>query len=83
MEEPVRVLVIEDDRVTAEMYCLRLRADGYEVILGSDGEEGLRLAMSEAPTSSISTCGFRSSMGSKYSSASGRHRPQPTSRSSS
>ena len=49
MEESVKVLVIEDDAEAAEMYRLRLSEDGYEVVIGSDGAEGLRLAREEAP----------------------------------
>ena len=49
MEEIVKVLVIEDDADAAEMYRLRLAGDGYDVVVGSDGEEGLRLAVAELP----------------------------------
>jgi len=49
LEETVKVLVIEDDPTVAEMYRLRLVTDGYDVLVGSDGEEGLRLAVDEAP----------------------------------
>ncbi|MFI5285173.1 MAG: PleD family two-component system response regulator [Candidatus Dormibacteria bacterium] len=49
MEEIVKVLVIEDDAEAAEMYRLRLTGDGYDVVVGSDGEEGLRLAVAELP----------------------------------
>ena len=40
----MKVLIIEDDDSIAEMYRLRLEADGYEVVIGSDGEKGLQLA---------------------------------------
>ena len=49
MEDDVKVLLIEDDAAAAEMYRLRLVADGYTVVIGADGEEGLRMAMTEAP----------------------------------
>lgn len=49
MEDDVKVLLIEDDVAAAEMYRLRLVADGYTVIIGHDGHEGLRLAAEEAP----------------------------------
>jgi two-component system phosphate regulon response regulator PhoB len=49
VEDDVKVLLIEDDVAAAEMYRLRLANDGYLVMIGRDGEEGLRLAMSEAP----------------------------------
>jgi DNA-binding response OmpR family regulator len=49
MQDDVTVLVIEDDRDAAEMYRLRLAADGYVVKLASDGREGLRMALEEPP----------------------------------
>jgi CheY-like chemotaxis protein len=49
VEEDVKVLLIEDDVAAAEMYRLRLRADGYSVVIAHDGHEGLRMASDEAP----------------------------------
>ena len=49
MEDEVTVLLIEDDAVAAEMYRSRLVADGYTVIVASDGESGLSIAQSESP----------------------------------
>ena len=49
MDDDVKVLLIEDDEAAAEMYRLRLAADGYTVVLAHDGEEGLRMATDEAP----------------------------------
>ena len=49
MEDEVTVLLIEDDEVAAEMYRSRLVADGYTVIVASDGESGLSIAQSESP----------------------------------
>jgi DNA-binding response OmpR family regulator len=49
VDDDVKVLLIEDDEAAAEMYRLRLAADGYAVVIGRDGEEGLRLASDEAP----------------------------------
>ena len=48
-DDDVKVLLIEDDVATAEMYRLRLVADGYTVVVGHDGQEGLRMAADEAP----------------------------------
>jgi len=44
----VKVLLI-DDELTAEMYRLALAADGYEVVVGRDGEERLQMVIDEAP----------------------------------
>jgi two-component system, cell cycle response regulator len=49
VEDDVKVLLIEDDEFAAEMYRLRLVADGYTVVVGRDGEEGLRMATDESP----------------------------------
>jgi DNA-binding response OmpR family regulator len=48
-EERVRVLLVEDDQEFAEMYRLKLEADGYEVSLARDGERGLRMAGDSPP----------------------------------
>jgi DNA-binding response OmpR family regulator len=48
-EERVRVLLVEDDQEFAEMYRLKLEADGYEVSLARDGERGLRMASDSPP----------------------------------
>ena len=49
MEDDVKVLLIEDDEFAAEMYRVRLVADGYTVVIGATGEEGLRIATEESP----------------------------------
>jgi len=49
VEETVKVLVIEDDAEAAEMYRLRLVGEGYAVVVGCDGEDGVRLALAELP----------------------------------
>ena len=49
MEEDVKVLLIEDDVAAAEMYRLRLTADGYSVVMAHDGQQGLRMATEELP----------------------------------
>jgi CheY-like chemotaxis protein len=48
-EEEVRVLLIEDDPESAEMYGLKLELDGYTVTRAADGEEGLELAAAVVP----------------------------------
>jgi two-component system, cell cycle response regulator len=49
VEDTVKVLLIEDDEAAAEMYRLRLIADGYSVAVAEDGEQGLEMARSAAP----------------------------------
>ena len=49
VEEEVKVLLIEDDEFTAEMYRIRLAGDGYEVVIARNGREGLDLATSALP----------------------------------
>ena len=48
-DDAVTVLLIEDDAAAAEMYRLRLAADGYTVLIASDGEQGLRRAVEDRP----------------------------------
>jgi DNA-binding response OmpR family regulator len=49
IDDAVTVLLIEDDEAAAEMYRLRLAADGYTVLIASDGEQGLRRAVEDRP----------------------------------
>jgi DNA-binding response OmpR family regulator len=49
VEDDVRVLLIEDDVAAAEMYRLRLVADGDSVVIARDGHEGVRMAADESP----------------------------------
>jgi CheY-like chemotaxis protein len=39
----LRILAIEDDRATREMYGRLLRDEGHEAVLAADGVEGLQL----------------------------------------
>ncbi|HET7420006.1 MAG TPA: response regulator [Candidatus Dormibacteraeota bacterium] len=44
-----RVLLIEDERIVAEIYSLALQRAGLEVMVAPDGAEGLRLAQENKP----------------------------------
>ena len=46
---PIRVLYVEDDRVTAKLVKRRLEREGYEVQLAHDGDEGLSAFDSSSP----------------------------------
>lgn len=48
-EEPVRVLIVEDDPAVAQMYRIKLELDGYTVKVAPDGEAGLRMAAADQP----------------------------------
>lgn len=48
-EEPIDVLLIEDDPAVLEMYKLKLELDGYRVNVAIDGEEGLARATELLP----------------------------------
>ncbi|KAF2407433.1 response regulator transcription factor [Pseudomonas antarctica] len=43
MDQPKRVLVVEDDAHIADLICLHLRDESFEVVHSADGNEGLRL----------------------------------------
>jgi CheY-like chemotaxis protein len=44
-----KILVVEDDTVSAEMIKIRLAKQGYKVLVAKTGEEGIRLAQEEMP----------------------------------
>ena len=43
MDQPKRVLVVEDDAHIADLICLHLRDEQFEVVHSADGTEGLGL----------------------------------------
>ncbi|PRA52815.1 MULTISPECIES: response regulator transcription factor [Pseudomonas] len=43
MDQPKRVLVVEDDTHIADLICLHLRDEHFEVVHSADGNQGLRL----------------------------------------
>ncbi len=44
-----KLMLVEDDKGLREIYSIRLTAEGYEVVLASDGEEALATAVKEQP----------------------------------
>lgn len=44
-----KVLIVEDEQYLAEMYEMKFKQEGYEVVIASDGEEGIKLAQSQTP----------------------------------
>ena len=44
-----KIILIEDEEILANMYRLKFTKAGYEIIVASDGEEGLALAKKEKP----------------------------------
>jgi len=44
-----KILIVEDDLVSAEMIKIRLAKQGYKVIIAHTGEDGIRLAQEEMP----------------------------------
>jgi CheY-like chemotaxis protein len=45
-----RILFIEDDRFIAEMYRMKLEAEGWNIEIAWDGAEGLRRALEDPPS---------------------------------
>ncbi|MBW6441166.1 response regulator [Patescibacteria group bacterium] len=45
-----KILIIEDDKFLIKAYDIKLKKEGFQVILAKDGEEGLALAHSEQPS---------------------------------
>jgi DNA-binding response OmpR family regulator len=47
--QPRRILFIEDDRLIADMYRMKLEGEGFNVEVAYDGEAGARMAMDSPP----------------------------------
>lgn len=45
-----KVLLIEDDKVQADIYLTRLLAEGYSATWAKDGEQGLKMALENQPS---------------------------------
>jgi two-component system cell cycle response regulator DivK len=45
----VKILLVEDNEMNWDMLSRRLRRRGYEVVVATDGRQGVELASSEAP----------------------------------
>jgi len=45
-----KILIIEDDKILADMYGLKFKNEGYEILITENGAEGLKLAKTVAPT---------------------------------
>jgi CheY-like chemotaxis protein len=45
----LHILLVEDDQALAEMYRIKLRADGHRVEIALDGLSGLRAALERPP----------------------------------
>ncbi len=44
-----KILIVEDEEYLSEMYKIRFKKEGYEVVVAHDGEEGVKLASEELP----------------------------------
>lgn len=44
-----KILLVEDNEMNWDMLSRRLRRKGYEVVVATDGRQGVELALSEAP----------------------------------
>ena len=44
-----KVLIVEDEKVLADALELKFKREGYEVLKGENGEEGLKLAIEHTP----------------------------------
>lgn len=49
MDHPKRILLVEDDDALANVYLMRLQAEGFEVRRVSNGEDALATAISYKP----------------------------------
>lgn len=44
-----KILLVEDDKSLREIYSVRLKAEGYDIVSAGDGEEALAMAIKERP----------------------------------
>jgi len=44
-----KILLVEDDKSLREIYGVRLKAEGYDIVSAGDGEEALAMAIKERP----------------------------------
>ena len=49
MSEKPKILIVDDERAIARAIEIRLRAQGYDVLLAHDGAEGLEMARRQQP----------------------------------
>lgn len=47
--EQLKIVLVEDDHFLADMYATKFKTEGFNVLVGYDGEEGLRLIKEELP----------------------------------
>ena len=45
-----KILIIEDDKFLRELLVKKVGSEGYEVVVATDGEEGLKMAKEENPS---------------------------------
>jgi DNA-binding response OmpR family regulator len=48
-DEKTKVLIVEDDKFLAELISTKLDKEGYDIILATDGEQGLKKTLEEKP----------------------------------
>lgn len=46
---PVKILLVEDDNILVEMYSLKFKEEGLNLLVAQDGLAGLELARKELP----------------------------------
>ena len=49
MEKNKKILIIEDELFLLEMYEMRLKTAGFEILTATEGKEGIHLAVEEKP----------------------------------
>jgi len=45
----VKILLVEDNEMNRDMLSRRLKRNGFEVVIATDGQQGVEMAVSEAP----------------------------------
>lgn len=50
MSNPKKILIVDDEKVLAELLSSKIEQAGFSTIVAHDGEEGLRKALTERPS---------------------------------
>lgn len=48
-KEKAKILVVEDDRLFSDIYATKLAEEGFEPLMATDGEEGMRQHLAHKP----------------------------------
>lgn len=48
-EKPIRILVVEDETFLVKIYSVKLKKEGFDVVIATDGEQAVQMAAETKP----------------------------------